>query len=224
MIWLTWIASVLEMAKSKMWRQPSAVTAANMVDEKGAHVTSPTEALRSNSKRHRGYLWSHTFTPQSAEQLTNTRSWNRFHLRPYTAMPCASYVARNLELYALEHFMILPSSVPARYRWSCAGLKAKQVPENLVASMSSSSASTSASSSSITSRNCSSFLTRVHPRTNESADTEKKLCRLSRSSGCHLTCHTGSVCLPVSAVDLYVGIARLASFVLARLYTATEPS
>ena len=51
---------------------PSEVTAAKVVDEYGAHATSPTALFRSNDITGLAFECSHSFTVQSALALMNT--------------------------------------------------------------------------------------------------------------------------------------------------------
>uniref|UniRef100_H2XZE2 Uncharacterized protein n=1 Tax=Ciona intestinalis TaxID=7719 RepID=H2XZE2_CIOIN len=68
------------------------VTAANTVDEKGAHATSPTALFKSNVNiawllEEKGIiLWSHILTVQSAEHDIKISGWNGFHLTASTAI------------------------------------------------------------------------------------------------------------------------------------------
>merc|ERR1719324_143793 len=78
------------------------------------------------------------------------------------------------------------------------------------------------SSSLMTSVCCSSFCSIVHVVTRPSEETELKLRFWSTSSSCHSTLHTGSVCLPVLAVERTSGDSLLR--LRLRSNTATDPS
>mmetsp|Transcript_30049 Transcript_30049/g.74552 ORF Transcript_30049/g.74552 Transcript_30049/m.74552 type:complete len:318 (+) Transcript_30049:163-1116(+) len=203
---------------------PSLVTAANVVTDDGDHATSPTALLRSNDITALAMVWSHSFTVQSALADRNTLGWWWFHCTVYTAMWCPKYVSRYWLLYALLHLWMLPSSVPTTNRWSLVLLKSKQQPParepSVVSSSGSRSVALDTSLSSITSWYTSSLLLMVHSVTRPSLLTLKKLRDLLRSSSCHDTCHTGSVCLPFFTVH-----CRMGRFSLLRTsYTITVPS
>jgi len=64
---------------------PADVTAANTVEEYGAHSMSPTAQPRSKVMIGLTMLESHILIVQSALHDKNTLGWKLFHLTAYTA-------------------------------------------------------------------------------------------------------------------------------------------